>query len=232
MIIYVHGFLGTATDWIPTQKDTPYPSVAINLFPKNETSGINHLKAECEKHKNIIIIAYSLGGRITLDYIQQHNPQNINALILESVNPGIENKKERQIRYQADKKLSTLIQTQKWETFINNWYDLPLFGNLKKTDHYPQLKQRRLKLNPSHQATILITHSAGIKQSNWQTLENLTIPTLYIYGENDIKYKQIAHTLQNKSIQIQSITKAAHNTHTENTKQFIETVHLFLQKHL
>ncbi|MCB9249592.1 MAG: hypothetical protein H6613_14125 [Ignavibacteriales bacterium] len=79
---------------------------------------------------NIILVGYSMGGRLTLDFTFAF-PEKVQAIVLESSSFGLTTKIEKEERIINDKKIAELISKSSIEDFITYWMNIPLFNSLK-----------------------------------------------------------------------------------------------------
>ncbi len=239
VLIFLHGFLGSQKDWIEVTKilstfyfcispDLPghgNSSFEINSFPKFNVWLDGLIKYLGSASVNIA--GYSMGGRIALNFFCSF-PNKVEKLILESAHPGIEDDKKRQKRYMLDEKRAKLI-TENYDEFLRNWYDLPLFGELKKNPNFNIYIQNRKNNNPDFLSKSLLAFSAGLQPNFMNCLFKKSNSILLICGEKDKKYKQLYSemTQQNKSLSL-SVINCGHSVHFEKPEQFAEHIQRFL----
>lgn len=133
-VLMLHGFLGSATDWLPLTKaigvrgrryvcpdlpghgtvqhildgsDTGMAEVAAALIEGLDTRGIG----PCA------LVGYSMGGRLAL-YLALHYPDRFTRLALVSASPGIEEGEARKKRRLEDKQLALHLRQFRyaWES--------------------------------------------------------------------------------------------------------------------
>jgi 2-succinyl-6-hydroxy-2,4-cyclohexadiene-1-carboxylate synthase len=236
-IVFLHGFTGRAADWQFIFSKIPpiFFPIAIDLIghgetdsPKNQDyyscyaivhqidSIINQLNI-----KKFIIAGYSMGGRAALAYSLK-NPQKIIAAILESTSPGIEEFSLKKERVELDFLLSDKIKKEGVESFIEYWFNIPLFESLKKFPHFEDEKKLRNQNSAIGLANILSNFSTGLMPSLWGKLHLLEFPVLLLSGELDEKYTEINNELKNKLPKAihKSIPECGHNVHLEKPELF------------
>jgi len=210
-LVFIHGFLGSPKDWDPYIdffKDS-YHCIAIDLP--------NNLEELQEKiPKGSIVIAYSMGGRIAL-WFSALFPHHISFLFLLSVNPGLDNEKEREKRQSEELLLIEMLKEEGVERFIEKWYQNPLFGGWK----FPSY---RFKQDPTLVVNTLLKFSLAKQPSFWNDLPFFKTPLFFIFGENDEKYQSIAKRLKlmQGPFQVAFIKNSFHAIHMENVQKMQE----------
>ena len=236
-IVFLHGFMGTGTDWteiasrfsdrfycllpdLPGHGETPlsdeisYATWASLLKEELSTKGIE------KTH----LVGYSMGGRLAL-YFALTYPEMVDKLVLESANPGIDDETARAERAALDDKLASRLRREGMRTFLEFWYNIPLFASLNE---YPALKDelihKRAEQNPENMACVLSELSPGRQPSLWARASELEMPTLLIAGELDEKYCRIISQMGAAMLKSTRVTlpECGHNTHLENLVLFCE----------
>jgi len=203
-LVFLHGFLGTASDWEPVCDFLP-PCHCIGL----DLPG--HGKSPFTENFDIDIplfhlIGYSMGGRLAMQYADSH-PEKIASLTVMSAHPGLLTDEEKQKKLEADASWAKLLFELPIDDFLDRWYDQPLFKPFK-----PDLSMRKQQ-NIPHLAAALIHYSSG-KQKRYEIEEGFA-------GERDTNY----HHLYKKTI---LIPNAGHAVHLENP----EAVAMALQQRI
>jgi len=172
------------------------------------------------------LVGYSLGGRIGLSLITQHS-EFFNKAVIISANPGIESREERLTRLKNDKNLLDFNHSP--EVFFNNWYRAPLFGNLKKHPNFPELLKQRSTCDLNKINSCMSFLSIGSQDFLWEKLKNVKIPILYLSGELDKKYDQIALSLKvYPNFEYMSFSNCGHNLAFEKPDLFKQSLtHFF-----
>ena len=231
--VFIHGWLGNANDWNKVSKNI---NAKHKLFitipghnstaPLNAKNGFNslqfYIKNKLLTHKQIILIGYSLGGRIALSFAK-HNPSIIKRLILISTHPGTNNKtlKDKQIvqEIQTSKKLKTLTLNH----FLDDWYNQSLFSSLS-TSSKQTLIQKRIQNNPNHLNDALNQFSHRFYDEHYSFLKTIASKTLYIVGEKDKKYFCFAKELKKLNVNTSIISNGSHalvETHPKTLSKLI-----------
>jgi 2-succinyl-6-hydroxy-2,4-cyclohexadiene-1-carboxylate synthase len=212
-LMLLHGFTGRIENWrdhiaVFSQE---HRVIAVDLLGHGDTSSPNdHRRYAIERAAadliaildglqvaQVNLLGYSMGGRLAL-YTALHFPQRVKRLILESASPGIEEISEREARVKSDEALAEFVEREGMEVFVNRWENLPLFAtqHTLSDDMRLQYRQLRLQNNPVPLANSLRGMGTGVQPSLWQKLNNLSMPTLLIFGELDTKFTQIAYLME------------------------------------
>jgi len=237
-VIFLHGFMGSSSDWLPilTNFNSEYSFLLIDLPGHGKSINLNYEMYDFEQNSyNIIkiinntnfqnssIYGYSMGGRVAIHLCIKYS-KYFKKLIIESSSPGLKTEVERDERKLNDLALSGKIinSKDKFNIFLDNWYSMPLFGNIKKSKKYTQLIVNRIKNNPFELKKSLLGMGTGSQKSLWDEIRNISIPTIHIVGELDKKYFGISKEMQllvpnYKLIPIENI---AHNVHLELGAKF------------
>lgn len=179
------------------------------------------------------LVGYSMGGRLAL-YLALHFPQRFLKVVLESASPGLPTETERLERIKSDtqigRKLIRSIARSDFATFLSNWYNQTIFGNLKNHPEYEHMVGSRLQNIPQELDKSLRFMGTGCQPSLWEKLQDNTIPMLLLAGEYDQKFRYINTEMAKISefAQIKIISNAGHNIHFENTLAFVESIKDFL----
>ncbi|BAZ50767.1 alpha/beta hydrolase fold protein [Nostoc sp. NIES-4103] len=180
------------------------------------------------------LVGYSMGGRLAL-YLTLHFPERFYKVILESTSPGLATETERLERVKRDhqiaNKLARSVNKSDFTTFLLNWYNQPIFGEIKNHPRFEMMVKNRLQNHPNELAKSLKFMGTGCQPSLWKMLQDNTQPLLLLAGEYDDKFININTEMTQvcKSAQFKLIKNAGHNTHFENTEAFVQNVGYFLR---
>lgn len=199
-LYFLHGFLGEPEDWEGVMQLLPeYTCIALSYPFQLPYEGI--------------LIGYSMGGRIAL--------KSPLLKIILSAHPGLTSKVEKAARWKQDQKWIEKLKTQPLSTFLQEWYQQPLFQSLRAHPIFKQVIQRRLNQDPN----ILIEQLA--KNSLAHQNFNLPSQTFFIHGALDTKYKDLYLNLKIPSIEI---TGAGHACHLERPAPVAESIRSLIKK--
>jgi 2-succinyl-6-hydroxy-2,4-cyclohexadiene-1-carboxylate synthase len=181
------------------------------------------------------LIGYSMGGRLAL-YLTLHFPQRFIKVILESASPGLATETARLARIKSDaqiaKKLTRMTNKDDFDHFLYNWYQQPIFGDIKNHPQYQSMIASRLANNPLNLVKSLQFMGTGSQPSLWEFLPKNTIPLLLLVGEEDEKFMKINMEVTKKCnfVKLQIIDQIAHNIHLENTVAFVQNMQKFFSR--
>ncbi|WP_420422554.1 alpha/beta fold hydrolase [Simkania sp.] len=213
MITYIHGFLGGVEDWALLLEQLPGPYQTLT-----SPEGIN---------KPVTLVGYSMGGRLALDFASRH-PKLIENLIILSANPGIDDPKEREARLHSDEQWCHLIRNDGLEAFLEKWYAQPLFTDLRQRPDFPEIFKRRMENDPEDVIATFKQLSPGVLPSCWKAIEKFSFPTLFLFGDRDIKYHLIRNKLAQMGVRTDLISNSGHAIHLENPTECAHKIKEFL----
>lgn len=173
------------------------------------------------------LAGYSMGGRMALHALLEKN-HPWQAAVLVSANPGLENEAERAARRAADTGWATRALTGNWQEFLNDWNAQAVLGDTPMRDPgaSASLAQRRREV-----ARSFVDWSLGAQEPLWDRLGEITVPVLWIAGENDSKFRALAEhassLMPRSSLAI--APDAGHRVPWEAAGWFAETVTGFLR---
>lgn len=176
------------------------------------------------------LMGYSQGARFALLYALTYGHE-VEALVLESGSVGIEDRLARKERANRDGQLAQAIEDEGIAWFEETWRQVPIFATQATL---PQDLQERIRLRRRHNhprglAQALRATGQGVMPYVGNRLHELRMPTLYVCGEEDDKYKAIGHRFFAHCLE--EIPGVGHNTHLENPEEFSDRVHSFLVNH-
>lgn len=240
-IVLIHGFLGNCTDWELLMPNLPQSLfyLAIQLpghSGPDSSSKIPTFQGLCQNIHTLLqklniaqiqLVGYSMGGRVALGFLAQH-PHYVTAIALLSASLGIQEAHEKQTRALADHKLAESIKHQSMETFVQTWYRLPLFGQLRHHPHFSEFIRKRLAQNSASIAEALRQFS--VSQHPYFGKAIASVPCLYIAGSLDQKYSQQAQKILalNPQAHCHILAHCGHAVHIENPQKVGEILGEFL----
>ena len=238
-MVFLHGLLGSQQDWQavltilqnfpqirPLTIDLPLHGKSV----QTPCHSFEHARALLHEilsqliQEPFILVGYSLGGRLALDYhLNQPNPY-LQQSFLEGANIGLKTDAERNARQQNDAAWAQRFCNEPMPEVLEAWYQQPVFSHLS-ADKRSDLIGKRQKhcgkaIAQMLEATSLAKQpdfSLQLPQSNIQ----------FIIGEYDKKFRQMA---EQHSLPMHLISNAGHNAHLENPKAFVEVLCQALQK--
>ncbi len=245
-LLLLHGFTGSAATWrdIAPAWDG-WRTLAVDLIghgdsdaPPDEqrytmelcVAGLVAL-LDAMSIARTCVLGYSMGGRVAL-HLAAAAPERVSALVLEGASPGIDDAAERDARVIADRATADGIERNGVAAFIDRWEQVPLFASQKRLpdDVRANLRAQRLRNRKEGLANSLRGMGAGAQQPLWSRLHALTMPSLLIAGEDDIKYREMARAMASRmpSARVCIVPGAGHAAHLEQPAVFSERVKEFL----
>jgi 2-succinyl-6-hydroxy-2,4-cyclohexadiene-1-carboxylate synthase len=197
----LHGALGMAADWRGFAKrlaTAKTGSRAVDLWrflegqalPLAEFGAALNADAGSEVFRGSgrALLGYSLGGRLALHaLLETGHPWQ--AAVIVSAHPGLEAAVQREARRAADATWATRALTTNWQEFVDAWNMQPILGNTvpRNPQATMSLAARRREI-----ARSFVDWSLGAQQPLWDRLPEITIPVLWVVGENDAKFRELA----------------------------------------
>lgn len=247
-LVFLHGFLGNHHDWSETIKhlkdcfycisiDLPghgnSASITIPLDKGFETTN-RLIKAVLDdlQIKEYILIGYSLGGRIALDYARTQQDHNLKALVLESCHSGYQTQDEKDQRFAHDLNWAKRFATQSVMQSLNQWYEQDIFNDLS-CEQKNNLVNKRSQNYGVCLANMLLATSLAQQSDAYPFLQNnaaqaTPLPVYYCCGEKDNKFKTLGRALAKlENIQLTEFAGSGHNIHQQNPLQYA----LFIKQH-
>ena len=229
-ILALHGFTGCGEDfakfsplcgsahaWICPNLPGHGPAPSLDCSPEATVELIDQHAAKLSTSPNILL-GYSMGARAALLHAVDH-PTHWDALILISVNPGIEDESERSTRAASDAALSQRIIRDGLPAFLNYWQQTPMIRSQQqiRADWLASMQHNRLQQSAEGLAANLEQFGPAACPNLWPQLDQLHCPILLISGEHDAKYCAIAERMQHTLPQAQwiKIPQAGHMPHLE-----------------
>ncbi|MCL6572687.1 MAG: 2-succinyl-6-hydroxy-2,4-cyclohexadiene-1-carboxylate synthase [Bacillus sp. (in: Bacteria)] len=247
-LLLLHGFTGDSSTWTPFYdiwgKHSKLIIPDILGHGKTELSNqIQRYQIEVIAHdlKEILdelgvhqvdLLGYSMGGRLALTFVMLF-PDRVRKLIIESASPGLQTKKERELRRRKDAEIAQFIIKNGMETFVDYWEELPLFLSMKRLPPAVkrQIKAQRLDNSTMGLANSLLGMGTGSQPSWWGTpLQQLTCEVLLLTGTEDKKFSDIAGSMLTELKNGSWITfeTCGHAIHVEEPEKFGTIVSDFL----
>tara|TARA_R110002072_G_scaffold64203_6_gene159804 strand:- start:15007 stop:16920 length:1914 start_codon:yes stop_codon:yes gene_type:complete len=224
-ILTIHGFFGDAQDWQDVFKHSPFrekcihyniSGIADKTFLDKETI-FKEIQEIMKENKVTHLLGYSLGGRILIEGILEKKINNLPLCLIAS-NPGI-SEEEIPSRKKWEEEVTLKISHTSSEEFFKYWYGLNIFTGLQEHKNFQKLLQRRKENFHTGLVTSFNEFSITKTKNYWNSMNVLN--GLYVYGENDKKYEEIALKLEPQSqLKIKKIPEGSHFAHWQNPQEF------------
>ncbi len=177
------------------------------------------------------LLGYSMGGRAALA-ASLESPSEFASLVLIGATAGIADPAEREARIASDSALADRIEREGVERFVEEWMALPLFASQARLGSAALARARAQRLrNRAHGlAASLRGMGAGAQPPFHARLPGLALPVLFVVGEEDAKFREIAGALEARlpDARMRLLPSAGHAAHLEAPEAFAEVVREFL----
>jgi 2-succinyl-6-hydroxy-2,4-cyclohexadiene-1-carboxylate synthase len=197
----LHGAVGMAADWRGFAKNLAALSIgsrAVDLWrfldccPLPLTDFGQALNAdaggEVLRGNGRALLGYSLGGRLALHALLE-TPHSWQAAIIVSAHPGLENAADRASRRATDAVWASQALAGNWQEFLTAWHAQSILGTTSQRE--PQASSS-LVMRRREIARSFVDWSLGAQEPLWPRLAEISIPVLWIAGENDAKFLALA----------------------------------------
>ena len=209
-VLYDHRSFGKTNDEIPP--------LGRGAFAADLRGLLDHLDFQ-----KVAIVAHSMGGR-SASMFALRNPERVSALVLSGSNGGSDNEEARRVR-EIHKSKPPYHPAGAVRALS------PQF--VKKEQEKSFLYRQIMRSNPPHGSDFLEVPKHLIGRSTHQKFNKLSIPTLFITGEDDIlvhpKTIRIAAELIPHS-EFKSIKESGHSSYYEKPETFNRIVQTFLEE--
>lgn len=134
------------------------------------------------------LLGYSMGGRLALHALLESKHPWAAAVIV-SAHPGLSDASEREARKAADAAWARKAMLGNWQDFLSDWDSQAVLAGPTPRD--PQFAHRMAN-HRSEIARSFVDWSLGAQDPLWNRLEEIRVPVLWVAGENDTKFREIA----------------------------------------
>jgi 2-succinyl-6-hydroxy-2,4-cyclohexadiene-1-carboxylate synthase len=195
----LHGAVGMAADWRGFAKNLAAAGIgsrAVDLWrfldccplPLAEFGKTLNAEASGEVFRGSgrALLGYSMGGRLALHaLLEKDHPWQ--AAVIVSAHPGLE--ADHATRRATDAEWATQALAGNWQEFLDAWNSQSIFGTSPMRDKQASssLVMRRREI-----ARSFVDWSLGAQEPLWDRLHEISIPVLWIAGENDPKFLALA----------------------------------------
>lgn len=243
-IVFFHGFAGTGADWDGIRQQLPPgwrsiapdlpghgesalpPGITFDKFPSMVDEFLRSLEIE-----QAVFVGYSFGARLALSVATQM-PQRVEALVLESVHPGLTHPEQRGARRAQDEEDARTLDVDGLRAFLDQWHERPVFSTRRGTAGWTEeVARKQATNNPRRLAVVLRGLGLAAQPDFAVQLRNHPAPMLLIAGERDPSYVEHAKriAMQRPERRRLAIAPCGHNVHTEEPLVFRDALHAFLQ---
>lgn len=242
VIVFLHGLLGSGDDWHATRSYlSEFSSIAVDLpgHGHRALESCDNFKHCCDQisdtvltqvtqHQPIVLVGYSLGGRIAMSGVAHNalSALNIQSLIVEGGNFGLKSEHEKQQRWQNDHRWANRFRQEPIEQVLSDWYQQPVFSSLNDEQRQQIVAKRSANLGTSI-ASMLEATSLARQDFLLDALKQTGVSTHYICGEKDNKFSQLA---KQSGLSFSQVSGAGHNVHLEQPRAFADIVRTQLDR--
>jgi len=178
-----------------------------------------------------VLLGYSMGGRIALNYMLVGGQAK--SLVLVGANPGLCSQEAIENRRCWEQELIERLTSGSMEDFCRYWSNLPIIktqSEFMSEELWLALQLRRRKNDPRALISVLRGLGTGQMPSLWNRLKGLKVPVAYFVGDQDFKYQQIGEKFVTHACraQLTKIPNSGHASHLENPMVFGEELSSFI----
>jgi 2-succinyl-6-hydroxy-2,4-cyclohexadiene-1-carboxylate synthase len=236
VVVYLHGLLGCGKDWHQVRQQlSDFPSITIDL-PGHGMSALHScfnfedccdqisdtLLTHVKPEQPIVLVGYSLGGRIAMSGVANHyfSSLNIQRLIVEGGNFGLQTEQDKNARWDNDHRWAERYRNEPIEQVLADWYLQRVFSSLNHEQRQNLILKRSANLGTSV-ANMLEATSLAKQDYLLERLKRSGVATHYICGEKDNKFSQLA---EQSGLSFSQVAQAGHNVHIEQPQAFAEII--------
>ena len=234
-LIFLHGWLGDEADFeplrpiLPGMSTVPLPGHGGLDLGDESTTGdaLAHLAGRINKSagdRSFTLAGYSMGGRLAA-WLVDAGLVRPDKLVLIAASPGSADERERRERLARDRDLAKRLRDEDFAAFLDQWYRQSLFGDLRHRPEFGALIERRLRHDRQQLARALELFSVG--RQPYLGGFRLAPDILYLAGNRDAKYAQVATETATGAVIIED---AGHAVHLEKPEAVGELILEFWRK--
>lgn len=238
--VFFHGFMGDIDDFQETIHCSPqiienFKTIDLYQMIKNMDSPFDlelmnqYIKTQIQEngisHKPIAFLGYSLGARAMLSTLSAESLTIERYFIVSSHLGDLLTENEKMDRHTKDMSLLENINSeQDFRKFIDDWYDLPLFNQVKKSKNYEDLANKKSFKRINEYKNLLEYLSVGRMPNFFELIKKdpkQALKISFITGETDKKYTTYA---ENKNYPHKIIKGHSHALLFETPRKLKESV--------
>ena len=209
VMICMHGFLGRGADW-DFLREAGFDIQAPSLFAGDSLDSVRPAAGD-------ILVGYSMGARLALHLMQTHRVAKA-VLIGAGIAPAEPGRRE------LDETWATRFESEPWDSVVAAWNSQSVFGGRKNP-----LVRNEADYDRRALASALRQWSPALMHMN---LQDINVPTLWIAGEHDAKYRDAATRASQKlpNSELWICPDAGHRVPWEQPAKFIDRLREFVEK--
>lgn len=225
----LHGFLGQPSDWnVLNSQLTECQLVKHDLFQSQPIEPFdawaNHFNQKIDVSSFPILLGYSMGGRLAMNALMDV-PHLWKGAILVSSHLGLKTEEEKNTRYASDCEWSSRFLNESWDGLMEQWNEREMFTTASFA-----FKRKEEEYKREHLAKALDIWSLGKQEEMTFFLSQISLPILWVAGENDFHYCARANQLsfKNPLSRVWIAPESGHRVPWEKQDLFILEVNQFL----
>jgi 2-succinyl-6-hydroxy-2,4-cyclohexadiene-1-carboxylate synthase len=248
-IVALHGFTGSHVQWdglATAAAAAGYRVVTPDLPGHGESDAprdfrlydMDHTVRSMAEILNVLKIdrvhwlGYSLGGRIAIGAAVTL-PERTLSLTAVSASPGLTAEPLRLARRLGDGALADRLDNRGITDFIDYWETLPLWKSQARLspEARARLRAQRLAGDPHGLANSLRGIGVGSQPDHRDGLKKMTAPALFVAGEEDEKYAELAREMGGlvHEGRVATVPESGHAVHLEQPAALNSVVLGFLK---
>ena len=203
VLICLHGFLGRGADW-DFLREAGYDIQAPSLFAGDSIDSVRPAADD-------ILLGYSMGARLALQLMKTHR---VKKAVLVSTGVATPEPGRQELDETWAKRFES---SEPWESITEAWNRQAVFGGRANPLTRNEADYDRKKL------------AAALREPRQPQLAGISAPTLWMAGEDDVKYREAARRAseQLKDAQLWICPGAAHRVPWEQPQRFIDRLREF-----
>jgi pimeloyl-ACP methyl ester carboxylesterase len=207
LIWCLHGFLGRGADW-DFLREAGFDIRAPSLFSGDSLDAVRPVPDD-------VMLGYSMGARLALQLMRA---QRVAKAVLISAGMALPEPGRKEL----DETWALRFESERWDSVVEAWNSQPLFGGRKNP-----LVRVESDFDRRALAAALRDWSPAVLHT---TVRDVTVPTLWIAGQEDAKYVDAATRAAERlpNAQLWICPGAGHRVPWEQPAQFIERLRDFL----
>lgn len=240
-LVFLHGLLGSGRDWrhVVSVLSQQYFCLTIDLPGHGKSqmlSAVDFIQVNQRIHQTLahrhitsyVLIGYSMGARLAMYHAAYPDPESqarLEGMVLEGGHFGLP-QTECATRFANDKKWAHRFAYEPLDKVLPDWYQQSVFSSLNH-DQRQRLALKRSGNLGFGVARMLLATSLAKQPPMQKKIEALSLPVLYVCGEQDRKFRGL---VEGTAVAYQVIPSAGHNVHVERPHEFSMAINSFVKQ--
>ena len=250
-LVFLHGLMGSGINWSSIAKlfAEDYQILIYDqrghgrsfqpqegYHPNDYAEDLYKILRELDWDK-INLVGHSMGGRNALSFAQLY-PDSLQKLVIEDISPSIKIDAIEPMRNLINSVPVPFTNKKESQQFFKTEF-LKQFENQEEAQVFAQFFQMNIIEKRTGVADwrcfkpgILQTLEAGRRQDAWPIVAGLSMPSLFIFGENSAEYdkEEESRLLTHSNIKTHCISNSGHWVHFDQAKEFVTVLQSFLRE--